>query len=210
MNIPFYVNPDNTHCLQASLKMVIEAFYPRRIYGYRKLDMISSKKEGLWTWPLAGLKWMFKNGFDIRVIEFFDLKAFVEEPEGYLYRHYGNEVAKAQIEHSDIASEITHARSLCENPKIIKKIPSLHDLRNLLQDGFLLIVNVNSRALSQNSGYEGHFVVVRGFDDDFLYLNDSGRDDGENIKVSHSTFKRAWYYPDEKAGNCYAFKKLIV
>ena len=71
-------------------------------------------------------------------------------------------------------------------------------------------MNVNSKALSGNTGYEGHFVVVRGFDEDFLYLNDSGREDGENVKVSHSIFKLAWYYPDEKSGNCYAFKKLIV
>lgn len=210
MNIPFNINPDNTHCFQASLKMVIESFYPKRIYGYHKLDMITSHQEGLWTWPLAGLTWMIKNGFDIRVIELFDLKAFIEEPERYLYKYYGAEVAKAQIEHSDIASEVEHARSLCENPNVMNKIPSLHDLRNLLQDGFLLIVNVNSRVLSQNNGYEGHFVVVRGFDEDFLYLNDSSRVDGENIKVSHSIFKLAWYYPDKKAGNCYAFKKLIV
>ena len=207
MNIPFYKNPDNTHCFQASLKMMIEAFYPERVYGYNELDMISAKKEGLWTWPLAGFIWMVQNGFDLKIIEAFDLKAFAQEPEQYLYDYYGREVGRAQIEHSDVAGEVGFARTLCESPAIEKRIPHFNDLCDLLKEGFLIVANVNARALYGNDGYEGHFVVIRGFGEDFLYLNDSGRADGENIKVSRGAFEPAWYYPDEKSGNCYAFKK---
>jgi hypothetical protein len=212
MRIPFYINPDGTHCWQASLKMVIEAFYSQKVYNYQELEVISAKPEDGWTWPLASIKWMFKNGFDMRIIGLFDLEEFAKKPEKYLYDYYVPEVAEAQIAGSDIASEVKHAKALYNSPqimnKVIQKIPSLIDLNHLLKKGFLIIVNVNAEALYGNTGYVGHFVVVKEIDEKFVYINDSALDDGENRKVTHRTFKSAWYYKTEKTGNCYAFKRI--
>lgn len=54
-NIPFYSNTsDDTHCLQACLKMLLKYFYPNEEYSWEELDKLTGKKEGMWTWTMDG------------------------------------------------------------------------------------------------------------------------------------------------------------
>jgi len=48
--VPFYPNTeDNTHCLQACLKMVLKYFIQEKEYSYEDLDRVTAKVPGLWT-----------------------------------------------------------------------------------------------------------------------------------------------------------------
>lgn len=41
-NVPFYSNtPDDTHCFQAVLKMVLKYFQPEKYYSFEQLDKLS-------------------------------------------------------------------------------------------------------------------------------------------------------------------------
>lgn len=209
MNVPFYRNPDDSHCFQASLKMTIEAFYPDKIMSFLELDGITCKDPDLYTWPFAGMEWMLKNGFEVLIIENFDMIKFISDPTNYLIEFYGYEVGSDQISNSDISSVVKWAKKSMDFMARIKeeRIPTFEDICSLLKRGYLLIVNINANVIWGNQGYCGHFIVIKDFEDDILIINDSGDFHGENQRIQRSKFEEAWYYPDSNAGNCYAFKR---
>ena len=43
-NVPFFPNTaDNTHCLQAVLKMILKYFEPQKDYSFEELNILSDK-----------------------------------------------------------------------------------------------------------------------------------------------------------------------
>lgn len=205
-DVPFYANPDDTHCFQAALKMIMKYFWPDKDFSWKKLEKITAKVEGLWTWPTAGLIWLRERGFEIKNIEPFDYKKFIRFGSRYLLKKYGEEVGKAQIKHSDIEQERILAQKFIKMIDTQKSIPKLDDIKNLLSEGYLIIVNINSEVLDKNTGYSGHFVVVKGFNDKQFFLHDPGSPGIENRKVNFRLFEKAWAYPNEEAKNIIAFK----
>lgn len=110
-------------------------------------------------------------------------------------------------ENSDLEQEINFAKTFIQKIGIEKRIPEIDDIKKLLEDGYLVICNVNSYMLNNKERYTGHFVVVKGFSDTDLILHDPGLPPQENRVVDFATFEKAWAYPDEVAKNIMAFKK---
>jgi hypothetical protein len=209
LEIPFYSNtPDNTHCFQACLKMVLKYFLPECEFSWEKLEKMTAKKENLWTWPTAAILNLKKLGFDVIKIGDFDYERFAKEGEKYLIEKYGKEVAKAQVEHSDIAQEKDLARKLIKEFKPIKRPASFDDINRLILEGYIVICNVNSRILNNKPGYAGHFIVITGIENKKIILHDPGLPPYSNRKVSKILFERAWAYPSENEKNLIALKLI--
>jgi len=206
-DVPFYKNTsDNTHCFQAGLKMILKFFIPNRDFSFEELDVISEKKEGLWTWSMAALIWMQKNDFEVVNIEIFDYNKFIDKGEKYLIEEFGKETAEIQIKKSDIEKERKSSKVFLEKIKTIKIIPKKQDISNLMNEGYVIVVSLNSRILDDEQGYASHFVIIKGYDDNNFILNDPGLPGIENRTVSFDIFKKAWAYPNERAKNITAFK----
>lgn len=207
--VPFYPNPDKTHCFQTALRMIMKYFWPDKDFSWKELERITAKVEGLWTWPMAGLLWLQKRGFDIRKITVFDYKKFVRLGGRYLIDKYGKEVGEDQIKNSDIKQERKIAKEFIKQITIEKRIPTMVDLKNLLRKGYLILCNVNSRKLNNKEGYSGHFVVVKGFNNKHLIIHDPGpTHTSKNRLVDFDLFKGAWAYPNAKAKDIIALKFL--
>lgn len=205
--IPFYSNmPDNTHCFQASLRMILRYFQPTKEFSWEELEKISGKKEGLWTWPTAALIWMKKQGFEVINIEMFDYHEFVTDGEKYLRKFYGEEVGNEQIAHSDIAQEIEYAKQFLKLNAVTKEIPTAETLKDLLKRKYLLMCLINSQKLDHKSGYVGHFVIVKGFHENEFTIHDPGLPPRENLKVNVAEFEEAWAFPNERAKNVMVFR----
>lgn len=205
--IPFYSNtPDDTHCFQACLKMLIEYYWPEKIYSWEKMDEITSIVEGLGTWPTLGLMYMQEQGVEVRVIETFNYEKFIKDGGKYLIEEYGTEVGTVAIECGDMEQEITATKKFIEAIDAEKRIPSREDITSLLSEGYLIIVNINFQTINNKTGYIGHFVLIKGFDDNNFIINDPGLPAQENRLVSFELFEKAWAYPNEKAKNIMAFK----
>ncbi|MFA6602829.1 MAG: cysteine peptidase family C39 domain-containing protein [Candidatus Shapirobacteria bacterium] len=205
--IPFYSNtPDNTHCFQAAIKMIAKYYWPNEEYSWEELEVVTNKVKDLWTWPMAGVLWLQSKGLTVLDIEIFDYQEFVDKKEHYLLSYFGQDVGKEQITHSDIDKELAYSKEFCEKINIQKRIPDINDIRNLLDEGYLLVCCLNSQALNNRDGYIGHFVVVKGYEIEGLIINDPGLPAFENRIVSQSQFEKAWAYPNEKAKNILAFK----
>lgn len=206
--VDFFSNtPDDTHCFQATLKMVLKYFYPEEDYSWEELDRKTAKLEGLWTWPMAGVLWLKEKRLEIKIVEPFDYKKFAEIGGQYLMDEYGEEVGNEQIKHSDIAQERNLAKQYIEKIGIERKIPNLKEIKDYLEAGYLVGCNVNSKKLNGKEGYVGHFIIVKGFDDDNLIIHDPGLPALEGRKVDFETFEKAWSYPNDKSKNIMAFKR---
>jgi len=210
IKVPFFSNtPDNTHCFQACVKMVLKYFYPKEDYSVEELDKISHKIEGKWTWPNATMVWLQAKGMEVVDVEQFDNPRFVAEGESYLIAEYGEEVARVQIENSDIEKERIIAKELLDKVKVKMTEPKLEDIQKYLNNGYLVIVNVNSEVLGGGEGYAGHFLVVKGFNNTSLIVHDPGLPGVKNRVVDKELFEKAWAYPNSRAKNIIAIRKVI-
>lgn len=205
--VPFFANTDDdTHCLQAALKMVVKYWYPNEEYSWEDLDSLSAKVDGLWTWPTAALLWLKRKGLNVKVISPFEYQSFISRGGDFLVEKYGQEVGHAQIEHSSIPQEQQLASDLIRAMDIDARIPELQEIIVLLEEEYLVICNVNSQLLNGRDGYTGHFVVVKGYSSNKIILHDPGNPPQENRSVTLSDFEKAWSYPNQEARGIYAIK----
>src|SRR5882724_2161223 len=199
--VPFYANLDNTHCYQAALRSVLKYFLPDKEYSWKELEEMTAKRKGFWTWPTQGLINLYKMGFKVVNIEDFDAEEFVQTGEDYLLKTYGHEIGKLQIANSDIPQEQKLYKEYLTYHNYQRKLPQIEDIKALLDDGYLVICNINARALNNKDGYVGHFIVIVGCDEKDLFLHDPGLPPFENRKVTFDHFTKAWAYPDDRAKN---------
>jgi len=207
---PFYSNTkDNTHCFQAVIKMIAETYWPDESYSWDELDVLTQKKVGMWTWPMAGYVWLAGKDIRIESMSIFDFQVFHEEGYDYFLKTFGKEVADEQATHADLAQGQVLADQFINHDRIslVIKIPSHTDIQQKLEDDYLIVCNVNQKALNNEQGYSGHFVLVYDYDEDGYLLNDPGLPSHKGRHVSFEVFERAWAYPDKNAMNLTAIKK---
>lgn len=208
---PFYPNlPDQSHCLEACVKMILEAIPPFKILDYQQIDEITGKLslKARYSWPIKLYLELGEMGYEVKVIENFDYQEFANDPESYLIANFGEEIGKDQIENSDLANETYYARKIVESPsvKLINKIPEMRDLIDSLEDGNLVICNVNQKILQGDSGYVGHFILIYGFGTNTLNVHNPGPPYMPNQELDIELFDRAWSYPTPNSRNIFAIK----
>lgn len=207
LDIPFYANtPDDTHCFQAALKMVLKYFLPQQEFSFQQLENMTAKVEGKWTWPMAGLLWMKRNNFDVLDYENFNYKEFIKRGEEFLLEEYGEEVGKAMIDNSVVGQEFEYAKALLEEIPIREGVVTIQDIRDVIKEGYAPICVINASVLNKKEGYVGHCVVIKEVGEDTVTLNDPGLPPVENRNVSFDDFEKAWACPTEKEKNLLAFK----
>jgi len=192
-NVPFFANrKDNTHCVQATLKMVLKYFLPKRDFNWRELDRLSKYKKGLGTWYIPALIKFVEMGFKIINIEFFDYKKFLREGDEYIRKFDSPEVADWYLKHSNlkyIKKDIPKFLKLVHTQKQFAKIG---DIVNLLNKGYLIASDINGNVLDGKNEYEGHAVLIIGYDKNNFFLHDPGLPPRPNFKVSRKLFRKAW------------------
>jgi hypothetical protein len=206
--VPFFANTeDDTHCFQAAFRMVFKYFLPKEDFSWEKLEAMSDKRPGMATWPQRMLINLMGRGFDVKMVEGFDAQAFIQEGGTYLKRAFGVEAATWQSEHSDlVAEQHTYQEALDIGVAIEQRIPELFELANYLDDGYLLVCQVNAKKLNDLDGYIGHEVVVYSIDETTVGLHDPGLPPLPERNVDRQTFIEAWSSPNEASRNFIAVK----
>lgn len=208
-DVPFYSNTaDDTHCMQASLKMILKHFHPEKEFSWAELDEITEKVPDKWTWPFASYLWLIKNGFSVTVVQLFDIERFVLEGKAYLTEFAGEEVADAQDINSDIKTARVSAKQFLESHTPEKRSPNISDIKAFLEQGCLVTCAINSFKLDNKTGYAGHSVLVIGYSNDGLYLHDPGLPPYPDRFVMNKEFEAAWAYPEESVKTLTAYKLL--
>lgn len=207
--VPFFSNtPDNTHCFQATIRSVLAYYMPERTFTFEQLDALSAKKEGLATWPQAMLLQLSKMGFDVIIIENFDAQRFIDEGEQYLEDAYGKEAAAWQIANSDIPQERNIYKDIIKtkNITIIQRPASLNDVKQFIDQGYLVQAMVNARVLANKKGYVGHSVLIYDYTIKGLRMHNPGLPAHESQHISYDDFSTSWESPNKRATNCIAIR----
>ncbi len=196
--IPFYGNTaDNTHCNQAGMRMILGYYFPQEKFTWRKLEEITGKKPRKWTWPMKGWLYLAERGLDVTYYGTFDYDQFIRHGSAYLLKRYGKEVGEAQIKHSNISYEREISKKLLKKVSQVKRVPTLEDIKNFIQENCLLMCNVNYYPLYGKPGYAGHFVLIYGIDERYVYLQDPGLPPHPNAEIPIERFLNAWNYSGE-------------
>jgi hypothetical protein len=176
--------------------MILEYYKPGSKYTWEQLDKLTGKKEGLWTFPSLAMIQLKNMGFDVVSIEDFDYVRFSTEGETYLIERLGEMVGTAQIEHGDIQYEKKNAELFLETFDFTPRVPDLNDIAKLLEDGYLIICNVNC----------SHFVVIYRINKSFIYIHDPGLPPRPSLKIAHDKFEKWWGFPSVREKNVMAFR----
>jgi hypothetical protein len=206
-NVPFISNTeDDLHCLQAAFMIILKKFSPDLDMDWDEWSEITGFEEGKGTWPIAGLLWFIENGFNVKQVELFDYVAFIRDGAQYLLKHYGEEVGQWAIEHSNVPLEQKRAKLIIEKNAYENRQPTLDDIKEFIDQGYLIRAHVNAKKLNGKKGYFGHAVVVFDYDDEGFILHDPGLPPMPNRLVSFKDFEAAWADPDASAAELSAIK----
>lgn len=197
LTIPFYPNqatpshPEGAYCQEMSLKMLLGYFEPTRIYELAELEKITDRTPEKSGWEMAYTLWLMEHGYEVKRFSAFDYKAFQKKGLEYIREEYGDETAEWQNANSDVPKAQAQVASYLARVDLVSKKPTIEDIKQVMQDGYLVKVAVDSGDLNNLGNYVGHFVVVTGYDDTSIWFHDPGLPPLENRHVSYELFQKA-------------------
>jgi len=172
--VPFYANhEDNMHCMLAAYRSIISYFLKREA-SWEELEKLSGYTPGRAAWTVQALVGMLDMGFNIRMIEPFDYQRYMKEGEPYLKTRYSDDELQWYYKYSNIRE----IRPLI--PPFLKRVDhecrtaTLQDIDDMLDDGRLVFVTVNSRKLNGKEGFASHALLITERQEGAYTAHDSG------------------------------------
>jgi len=175
INLPNYSNNiDGTNCAQCVALSVLKHFFPKRKYTIEELAQKMKKKPKLWTYTHQILMLLWKEGLEAKMFSNFDLKDLLEG-EKYILKNYEEADAKAILKNIDMPIMLETLKKALTLNLHTKKNITTKDLTCWLDKGYPIIVNVDWSILYEiKAPYDGHFVVLLGYDKDCFYFHENG------------------------------------
>ena len=171
---PFYANrADDKSCSLAVYRSLIEKFTGKPV-DWAYVEKLTGFKPEIAAWTVKALTDLTKEGWDIKVFEPFDYNIYLTEGESYLKAQFGEEIADWQIKNSNVIEMKQYIPEFLKKVNITVKNPSIEDIENMMDEGRLVSLVLNSKALNNQPGYVGHSVLIFDYDDDNLKFHDPG------------------------------------
>ncbi len=191
--VPFFQNTaDDTHCAQATVRMIRKYFEPQLDFTWDELDRGTGKTGLHATWRMAGLIWLQSEGYDVQVIETLDYAAFAHAGVAYLSKVYTPEAVEFEMIWTDLPLERERAKTFTDLVSIQKRSPTQADIEQFLLQGYLVQVTLNRNRLNGWPGYHGHAVLVKGYDASSFIGHDPGLPAIPNRVIDRETFEASW------------------
>lgn len=192
LDVPFYENKlEGNQCMQASMKSALKHFLNKEL-SLQELDKLTGRKEGFWTWTSQIVIVLYDLGLDIKYYSKTDLEPFLEG-EPFIRKHFGKDADKI-LKFTDLPVVMESIKKLKKYCIFEKKKLSFEDVENQIKQQRvpLMLIDWNKIAGMQDS-FQGHFVVVTGFDDKNVFYHESGPQNPKpNKQVQKSAFIDAW------------------
>jgi len=193
-NVPFIANPDD-RCTVAVVAMVMAYFMPKRHFDMAEIEKICGYEKGRSIWKAESMLNLARLGFQLHWIEDFDHHKFMADPKSYLRSILDDDAYQWQVTHGDLEKEAERMRQYIKSGlPLEQRQATKEDIKRFLDDGWLVHLEVNANTLSDKPGYEGHSVLVIGYDDtDAIIHNPDGVSGNKpNQHVSWELLDRAW------------------
>ncbi len=192
----FYANIDRSHCVQACLKSLFSITNPELKPSWDYLEKLTEyiPEHGAWVYPeLLALN---RYGLEAQLVTGFDIDRFIKEGFDYIEDAFGKDVADYERKHPHDYERIKRQmQEAVGKDLIVSRHGRIEDVRSYIENGWYVMALVNSKALNGKEGYTGHRVLIYGFDEAGVIMNDPGPNDDNDTdgrKVSWELFDRAW------------------
>ena len=194
--VPFVKNP-NDRCVPASVGMILAYFLPNKQFTMPELEHLCAYRQGEGCWPMAHWLELTDMGFEIKVIEAFDLRDFSEDPVAYLKSILKDPEALAfqLVNTENLKKEAALSKEVLARGLYHENRPgTVEDIKTFLDDGWVVRLEVDAMTLARQPGYEGHSVLAIGYTDDEIILhNPDGRHGNRPEQhVAWPDFMEAW------------------
>lgn len=210
-DVPFVGNDEkpSDRCVPAVVAMVLAYFMPKRTFTMPEVEQICGYVSGKGTWKTQLLLSLHDLGFQTEWIEDFDHHKFIADPEGYLSTILDKEALDWQVANSDLPKEADRMKQyLAKGLPLEQRKGTRQDIKNYLDDGWLVMLEVNENVIAGIPGYLGHVVLVVGYDDDNVTIHNPDGNNGNkpNQVISWELLEEAW---QQFGGSysIYAFKR---
>lgn len=127
--------------------MMLKAFLPERNFSWAELDKLTHKVPGKGTWWLPAIVELNAMGLQTVHIGTFDYKKFHKDSKNYVLSFFSPEVAQWHLEKSDLVEIMPFIPKFVKNVSQSTRPASIADLDRLIDEGWLVSINVNSRTL---------------------------------------------------------------
>lgn len=196
--------PDDNHCLQACITMAINAF-TGRTPSLAEVDSATGYVPGRLTWPFGGYLYLAAAGIRMHLVEDFDYELFARNPrEALITQTEDSSLVDEILNGSDIESEVKRANACLEHKLIslTNRQPTFEDIAGCVDDGGLVLCNVNARVLAGEDGWLGHFVLIDArTGSDQIRIQNPGLPAEQDRWISWTEFEAAWCSPTPDAAS---------
>ncbi len=181
VNIPFIKSEKDIECGQRVLQMVLAHFGEEH-----SLEEIGKLEETLpsgLTWTVGIAVAARKLGFPVKIIS---TTNFSHDDEIEFYKKNSSDEGQKTLFRLVDESKILGVEN-------IEKNMSIEELQELLSEDSIPIVLVNWFSLAGREGYHGHFLVLSGYDDEYIYVHNPGIANAQNfLPLKKENFLKAW------------------
>ena len=191
LKIPFYENKgDGNQCMQVSMKSVLKHFLGKD-FSLRKLDNLTGRTKGKWTWTTQIVPVLYELGLEVKYFSKQDYWIFSNKAS--IRKLYGKSAG--------MAIKLTNMKSLKDSINKMKRYDlfekkklSFKSIENKIKNGNVPLMLIDWNKLNKINGlYQGHFVVVTGFNAKNVYYHESGPINPKpNKRVLKKDFISAW------------------
>jgi len=173
--------------MQIAMKSVIE-YILNEVYTLDELDNVTGRKKGKWTTVSQGVFGLYKLGLKV--------EAYCAADEPDLRARYGKDAEKI-IKNLDMAVVYEYSEKAAKSNLIkVKRLP-FYEVEKYIEKGYvpIMIVDLNVLLNGESWSYNGHSVVVTGFDEDYIYYHEPSHLvfwSKSHKKVPKELFIKAW------------------
>ncbi len=192
LSVPFYENKgDGKQCVQVAMKSILKHFLDRD-FSLEELDRLTGRKNGLWTWISQCVIVLHDLGLKVKYYSKSDLEPYLQG-EPFIRKRYGKDSEKI-LKFTDLPIVLDSIKNLLKYNIFEKRKMSFDEVESHIKQGYVPLMSIDhNKIVGKKDLYQGHFVVVTGFDDQNVFYHESGpKNPGENKKVLKSTFIYAW------------------
>ena len=193
-NIRFYPNhEDNQHCSQAVFRSLFNYFFDKEL-SWEEIDQIAKTIQGKAAWTIPEHIELARRGVEIINIEPFDYEKFYRKGIPYLISNFEEKTANYYLEKSNLLLVRDMIPAFLSLVKHETRKATLTDIDGLLEKGYLIGAEINSRILNKKSGFNLHYILIKNKDGEKYIINDPGGTSSppwENRVILKSDFVQA-------------------
>jgi hypothetical protein len=198
IELPFTPNTGR-RCVPACTDMILKHLLPEQQFTFSQVEEMSGFREGYSTWAAQHLLSLNRLGIDVGWIQDENLQDFASNPDAFM---------RGQFPDEDSFVAFTSTNDIVQEAKRIDTYLKLElpfeqrrarqeDITARMLGGWVVRLEVNGKSLANRDGYAAHAVLVSGFNDEEVRLENPDGLYGSKPKqvMSWDKLHEAWTEP---------------